>query len=183
VLYLIGGPPRTGKSALALAFLRQERVPWLSTDVVRTLLRRVVPSIEEADAGFDRTEELIRLMRPFIDQIIEVCLGQASDYLIEGVEILPSDVARFRELFGPTSCCFLGDSRASAAGLRDYRGENPWHVAFTDEELERMATGIRRWSERTAEGCTRAGVDYVDMGVEGFERGIARGLELLLRAS
>jgi hypothetical protein len=179
-LYLVGGPPRTGKSALALAFLRQQRVPWLSTDVIRTLLRRVVPSIDEADGGFDRIEELTRVMRPFIHQTIEVCLAQTSDYLIEGVEILPPDVDGFRERFGPTRCCFLGDSRASGAGLLDYRGENPWHAEHTEEELERMASSIRRWTDRTAADCTRAGVDYVDMGAEGFERGIATCLELLL---
>ncbi len=177
--YLVGGPPRTGKSALALALLRRHGVPRLSTDVFRTVLRRVVRVIDEADAGFDHIDRLAQAMRPYIGHTIEVCLYQSHDYLIEGVEILPADISGYEARFGETRSCFLGDPTVSAADLRAYRGENPWHQMHTDSELEQMADRIRWWSGRTAEQCRRHGRDYIDMGWTGFEDGIARGLALL----
>src|SRR5213593_1668262 len=52
MLYLVGGPPRTGKSALGLAFLKARGVPWLSLDVMRTVLRRIVQEVDDVDGGF-----------------------------------------------------------------------------------------------------------------------------------
>ena len=43
VLYLVGGPPRVGKSALGQRLLKDEGIAWLPTDVIRTVLRRVLP--------------------------------------------------------------------------------------------------------------------------------------------
>ncbi|MGH3254928.1 MAG: hypothetical protein ACRDOU_05870 [Streptosporangiaceae bacterium] len=41
VLFLVGGPPWVGKSSLAQQLLATDGIPWLSTDVIRTVLRRV----------------------------------------------------------------------------------------------------------------------------------------------
>jgi predicted kinase len=49
ILYLLGGAPRVGKSALAQRLLETEGIPWLPTDVVRTVLRRVLPELDAAD--------------------------------------------------------------------------------------------------------------------------------------
>ena len=42
-LYLVGGAPRVGKSKLAQKLVETEGIPWLPTDIVRTVLRRVLP--------------------------------------------------------------------------------------------------------------------------------------------
>ena len=49
VLYLVGGAPRVGKSALAQHLLENDGIPWLPTDVVRTVLRRVLPELDSVD--------------------------------------------------------------------------------------------------------------------------------------
>lgn len=103
-----------------------------------------------------------------------------TTYLIEGFEILPTDVGGYEARFGETRSCFLGDSAISAADLRAYRGENPWHEVHAQSELEGMASRIPRWSAQTAEERRRHGRDYIHMGQTGFEDGIARGLALLL---
>jgi 2-phosphoglycerate kinase len=46
VLYLVGGAPRVGKSALAQRLLEADGIPWLPTDVIRTVLRRVLPGLD-----------------------------------------------------------------------------------------------------------------------------------------
>lgn len=45
VLYLVGGLPRVGKSALAQRLQKSEGIPRLPTDVVRTVLRHVLPEL------------------------------------------------------------------------------------------------------------------------------------------
>jgi 2-phosphoglycerate kinase len=50
-LLLVGGPGRVGKSSLAHQLLLSEGIPWLSTDVLRTVLRRVLPELDELDQG------------------------------------------------------------------------------------------------------------------------------------
>jgi 2-phosphoglycerate kinase len=48
-LYLVGGAPRVGKSSLAWRLLQTDGIPWLPTDVLRTVLRRVLPQLDAID--------------------------------------------------------------------------------------------------------------------------------------
>jgi 2-phosphoglycerate kinase len=48
-LYLVGGAPRVGKSSLAQRLLETDGIPWLPTDVLRTVLRRVLPELDAID--------------------------------------------------------------------------------------------------------------------------------------
>ena len=48
-VYLVGGPARVGKSALAQRLLLSDGIQWLPTDVLRTVLRRVLPELDELD--------------------------------------------------------------------------------------------------------------------------------------
>ena len=180
MLYLVGGAPRTGKSSLAMAMLRTHGVPWLPTDVVRHILRRTMPEIDAIESGPDYIEGLAQLMHPIVEELIELCLGQARDYLIEGVEILPAHVEGHAARFGQIHACFLGDSLASAGTLRAYQGENPWHQDQTDAQLEAMATAIRERSARVEEQCRHVGLDYIDVGRVGFQGMIEQGLEVLV---
>jgi 2-phosphoglycerate kinase len=179
VLYLIGGPTRTGKSALGLAMLRAHGIPWMATDVVRHMLRSTVPEIDAIERGEGSMEDRVRVMRPFVGQLIELCLGQAPDFLVEGVEIVPDDVAGYSDRFGETRACFVGDPRASTASLRAYRGVNPWHQTHTDAELEAFAAPIRAWSAHVEDRCRELGLGYIDVGRSSFDEMIERGLEIL----
>jgi hypothetical protein len=49
ILYLVGGASRVAKSVLAQRLLETEGIPWLPTDVLPTVLRRVVPELDAAD--------------------------------------------------------------------------------------------------------------------------------------
>jgi hypothetical protein len=179
-LYLVGGSARSGKSALGLTLLRERGVPWLSTDIVRTVLRDADPRIEEADTRPPDLERLATVMRPFIEHTIGVCLAVSPIYLIEGVEILPADVAEYATRFGETRACFLGNTRISAGDLRDYHGDNPWHEDLSDADLEHVATRIRDSSQRLAAKCDQHGSVFIDMGLVGFQPGLREGMRVLL---
>jgi hypothetical protein len=49
VIYLVGGAPRVGKSSLAQRILAIDGIPWLPTDVIRTVVRQVAPEVDAID--------------------------------------------------------------------------------------------------------------------------------------
>jgi hypothetical protein len=113
-LYLVGGAPRVGKSSLAHRLLELDGIPWLPTDVLRTVLRRVLPQFDAVDQDPVDALLLAELMYPHVEQAAEVCAEEAERFLIEGFELSPSFVARLQAALGQTEVrgCFLGTARS-----------------------------------------------------------------------
>jgi hypothetical protein len=143
VIYLVGGPPRAGKSSLAQRMLAADGIPWLPTDVIRTVVRRVAPDVDAADQDPVDAAALAEIMYPHIEQAAEVCAEEADQFLIEGFELAPSYPARLRTALGQTEirACFLGHSSFSAADLAGYRGPKP--QAESDFVIWRTARGCQ----------------------------------------
>jgi hypothetical protein len=129
VLYLVGGPPRVGKSSLARRLVVAESIPWLPTDVLRTVLRRVLPELDAIDHDPVDAARLAEFMYPHIEQAAEVCAEEAEQFLIEGFELSPSYPARLHtDLDGvEVRACFLGHATFSIYDLATYRGPKPQH--------------------------------------------------------
>lgn len=170
-MYLVGGPARVGKSALAQRLLLSDGIPWLPTDVLRTVLRRVLPELDELDQGNVSAAAVGELMYPHIEQAVEVCGEEAEQFLVEGPDIVPSMVARLSTaLPGITlRSCFLGSVGFSAEDLASYRGPKPQHEGARRAELDADTAWIRQESDRYRRECTRLGLPYIDVGVLGFE--------------
>jgi hypothetical protein len=143
------------------------------------VLGRALPHIAELDS-FERIDDLVPAIRPYIQHTIDLCVGQSRDYLIEGIEILPGDIADYEKRYGGVRACFLGNTTLRASELRSYRGENPWHASYDNGELERLTAAIRRWSAETAERCGMVGQPFIDIGTVGFDRGVTDASEALL---
>jgi hypothetical protein len=91
ILYLLGGVPRVGKSTLAQRLLATDGIPWLPTDVVRTVMRRVLPELDAVDQDPVDAARLAELMYPHIQQAAEVCVEEAEQFLTEGFELAGFD--------------------------------------------------------------------------------------------
>jgi 2-phosphoglycerate kinase len=78
VLYLVGGAPRVGKSSLAQRLLDIYGIPWLPTDVLRTVLRRVLPELDAIDQDPVDASLLAEVMYPHVEQAAEVCAEEAT---------------------------------------------------------------------------------------------------------
>ena len=63
-VYLVGGPARVGTSSLAHRLMRGDGIAWLPTDVLRTVLRRVLPELDDLDQGDVSAAEVGELMYP-----------------------------------------------------------------------------------------------------------------------
>ncbi len=155
-LYLVGGAPRVGKSSLAHRLLETDGIPWLPTDVLRTVLRRVLPA--------------------------EVCAEEYERFLIDGFELSPSYPARLRAALEGTAvwACFLGHEGFAVEDLVGYRGPKPQHHGASREELRQAAAWIRRRSRELRQECAAVGVPYVDVGEVGFEAAMVRARGHLL---
>ena len=77
-LYLVGGAPRVGKSSLAQRLLELDGIPWLPTDVLRTVLGRVLPPLDAIDQDPVDPWRLAELVSPYVEQAAEVCAQEAE---------------------------------------------------------------------------------------------------------
>jgi hypothetical protein len=181
-VYLVGGPARVGKSSLAQRLLLGDGIAWLPTDVLRTVLRRVLPELDDLDQGDVPAAVVGELMYPHIEQAVEVCGEEAEQFLIEGPDIVPSMVARLSAaLPGITiRACFLGNVGLSGGDLASYRGPKPQHEDASRAELDAAAAWIRRDSDYYRCECARLGLPYVDVGGLGFDAAMTEARRHLL---
>jgi hypothetical protein len=181
-VYLVGGPVRVGKSSLAQWLLRSDGIAWLPTDVLRTVLRRVLPELDDLDQGDVSAAAVGELMYPHIEQAVEVCSEEAERFLIEGPDIVPSMVPRLSAaLPGITlQACFLGNAGFSGDDLASYRGPKPQHQGASRAELDATAAWIRRDSDYYRQECARLVLPYVDIGVLGFDTAMVEARHHLL---
>jgi hypothetical protein len=184
-LYLVGGAPRVGKSSLAQRLLATDGIPFLPADVLRTVLRRVLPKLDAIDQDPVDAVLLAEFMYPHIEQAAEVCVEEAERFLIEGFELSPSYIARLRAALGPVEVrgCFLGHGSFSIEDLAGYRGPKPQHRGASRAELGEAAAWIRQRSRQLRDECGDAGVPYVDVGELGFEAAMRKARRLLLGRS
>ena len=169
-LYPVGGAPRVGKSSLARRLLELDQIPFLPTDVLRTVLRRVLPELDAIDQDPVDASQLAEFMYPHIEQAAEVCVEEAACFLIEGFDLSPSYPARLQAALARTEVrgCFLGHGLFSVEDLAGYRGPKPQHCGAARAELGEAAAWIRRRSRQLREECGAARVPYVDVGGAGL---------------
>ncbi len=182
ILYLVGGPPRVGKSSLAQRLLDLDRIPWLPTDVLRTVLRRVVPELDAIDQDPVDASLLSELMYPHIEKAAEVCAEENKRFLIVGFELSAAYPARLGAALHNIKirACFLGNRSFSTDELAGYQGPKPQHRGATRDELKEAASWIRRRSQQLHEECLNAGVAYIDVGEVGFETAMFNARRQLL---
>ena len=183
IVYLVGGAPRVGKSSLAQRLLAVDGIPWLPTDVIRTVVRRVAPDVDTADQDPVDAAALAEVMYPHIQKAAEVCAEEASRFLIEGFELAPSYPMRLRSALGGTEIrgCFLGHGSFSAEDLAGYRGPKPQSERdLSPRELRDSASWIRQRSRQLRQQCEALSVPYVDVGEAGFDAALTEARCLLL---
>jgi hypothetical protein len=172
ILYLVGGPPRVGKSSLAQRLVLTEGISWLPTDVLRTVLRRVRTDLDAVDQDPVDAERLAEVMYPHIEQAAEVCAEEADRFLIEGFELAPWYPARLQAALDGVEirACFLGHRTFSTSDLVSYHGPKPQHEnEASPAELTAAAAWIRQRSHQLAHQCATAALPYVDVGEHGFQ--------------
>lgn len=154
-IFLIGGPPRTGKSSLARRLMTDCHIPFVSTDMLLHMLR----SLDRAPAGDYSGSP--RLPGNALLELAKSAIWTLDppDYTIEGDDVDPHTVPGFRTI-ATTSACFLGNEHATAESLGDSGG---WTAQLDARELDELAATIRTTSIELRSSCQRLGLPYVDI--------------------
>lgn len=114
MLYLIGGAPRVGKSVVAKQLMKETGVPWLSTDVLRSVLCEVASEesrkklfpyagASDNDVVFAETIDTIVAqqlteacsMKVGLEKFMQHQLDVHDDFILEGVHLLPEHISDF----------------------------------------------------------------------------------------
>ncbi len=172
MIYLIGGPPRVGKTTLASIALKEAQIASCSTDMLAMMLERGAPGLGvHHDFGARKTAALAPFLRPFLHcaQIVN------ADYLVEGDVITPAFVDSLRPQLKAVRSVFLGNTRLTEADLRLVPG---WLGGREAGAYAQARRDIIAASKNLRDECAQTGHTYVEMG-DGWNAGLRAAADVL----
>ena len=121
MIYLIGGAPRCGKTILSKQIAQQKNIPWISTDMIRSIVLACTPKAQMnkkfpyeklqqekqatpyQDVNFNPPRRLLlaeiaesKSLWPSIRKMIEHLIDCELDYVLEGVHLMPGLVSQLK---------------------------------------------------------------------------------------
>src|SRR3989339_1435468 len=107
MISLIGGAPRLGKSIVATRLMEKRTMPVISTDDLYVKFTRD-SGMQFAQVMHLPTEEIVQILlreahaiEVFLQEFIGQQMKAQTDFVLEGVHLLPSLVRRFHRQYGP----------------------------------------------------------------------------------
>jgi hypothetical protein len=171
-----------GKSTLAHVLLRTDRIPWLPTDVIRTVLRRVLPELDAVDGDPVDAVRLAELMYPHIEQAAEVCAEEAQRFLIEGFELAGHTRSGCAVRWWAMCSGLLPRAWHVLRGRSDLlpRPETQHEAQASPAELDQAAGWIRQRSHHLRDECCHLGKPYIDVDEPGHQVAMRHARRLLI---
>ena len=167
MIYLVGGAPRAGKSVLAQRVSAKLRIGWISTDVLRELL--ALRDAERTKAEWNATPEMIagkaEKFYPYLERFVWGISSLADNYLIEGVELLPSQVMTLSAQYQVRSV-FLGCSEMTMERFDRFPGRSRGYAALPDMMRRQIVHDVPLWSEFIHRQAEQFGYPYIDMACD-----------------
>lgn len=196
-IILIGGMPTAGKSTIAEGVSKHFRLPWISTDQIRTIMKSVADrgsfpelfndtdySAEDFLNKFLAQEIADMVFRQSIEtwngiqELIENDWTWRSGVVIEGVNILPFLV---KESYGENNnvkAVFLSDSNEQRISQVVYnRGLFDDADKYSDSVKAKEVEWVKIFNKKLIEDATMAGYPVVDIAKNSDD--LQKVLELL----
>jgi len=176
MVYLIGGPPRCGKSSLANVLLQKNKVPYLATDIVVNMLKNVAPELGVTPKkSFSENAEIFF---PYLEQFVELARYDENNYCVEGCVIMPKQVTELSKKY-KVRAVFLGFSKLKVEEIMKYMGSNKWMEGKSKKEQRNIKDSIIERSMTVKNECEKYGYRYFDMA-EGFEKQLEKAYQYLV---
>lgn len=164
MIYLIGGAPRAGKSLLGQRLCTTLKVGWVSTDLLIELLR--VKNAAGIKVAWNASPEAIKANAewffPYLERFIWGVSSLTDQYVIEGVDFLPAQVAQLSTQY-PIRTVFLGCSRMTLECLDQFPGCSQGYGNLPEALRHQIVEDVPRWSAFIRQEAERFGYAYVDM--------------------
>ena len=188
MIYLIGGPPRCGKSTAARRLSAVTGACWFPADYVGSMVTGYIPEpdrdtlwpysplgADERYATFS-AEEIIASYRTrartswlALESFVAYALYEGRDFVVEGYHVEPEFAHRMVSEYGEGSVraaflCKL-DEADIVAGIAKGVPENDWLVSGVTEEgaYPRVAAMVSRYSEIVRGEAERYGLPWFGM--------------------
>jgi 2-phosphoglycerate kinase len=194
MIYLLGGPPRVGKSTISRAIPKKYGISVVSTDSLGSVLENVLdpeaepglfvftrfnemPAADRINLMVENTPELInytieesravwKAVKPFILKEKEEC----RDVLIEGVAVLPELVRQIKNI--DYRVVFIGnqgnENKKNIKKGAD-NNEHDWMRYASDEYIGAFATFVVRMSAYIEQEARKYGFSYIEMDGRPFQ--------------
>ena len=163
MIILIGGAPRAGKSILCQQVSAKLDMGWISTDLLVELLR--MKKEEHVKVEWNATPEAITANAewffPYLERFIWGVISMAENYVVEGVDFLPAQVAQLSTHYQIRSV-FLGCSQMTLETFDQFPGRSGGYSRLPDEMRRQIVEDVPRWSEFIHREAKRFGYPYFD---------------------
>ena len=163
MIYLIGGPPRSGKSTLAKLLSKKLKISWISTDTLESVVsvytsrtdypKRFPKNIlrertkQSNDMMYERfsAKEIVEAYRKqakacwrAVETVIECEIKEGNDFILEGAQLHPEFVFRLQSKFGKEQMkvMFLTktDPELIVDGAKKNLAKSDWFLQKTENE-------------------------------------------------
>ncbi|HZO72153.1 MAG TPA: hypothetical protein VFB60_08110 [Ktedonobacteraceae bacterium] len=171
MIYLIGGAPRAGKSILAQRLCTTLKVGWISTDLLMVLLK--VKGATGIKVKWDASPEAITANAewffPYLERFIWGVSSLTDNYVIEGVDFLPAQVAQLSTQY-PIRMVFLGCSSMTLEHFDQFPGLSKGYSGLPEALRRQIVQDVPHWSAFIRQEAERLGYAYVDMADDFSQR-------------
>jgi 2-phosphoglycerate kinase len=193
MIFLLGGPPRVGKSIISHEIRQKHAVSVVSTDTLGAVLENVLSPESAPDlfvfGTFNKMPiaERVKLLKNNPAEVIDYVRKEShvvwkaveafirrendeeQDVLVEGVAVLPELVGRLDHI--PHRVVFIGNQgknhkaniKKSAEG-----NEHDWMRNVSDQYISAFAMFVTRMSAYIEQEAKKYGFEYIEMDKELF---------------
>ncbi|EKE19363.1 MAG: hypothetical protein ACD_9C00039G0002 [uncultured bacterium] len=207
MIYLIGGPPKCGKTTLAKTFSKSAGIPWVSTDTLQCVIQPYMDKetlsekfptsaqrCKDNDEKYSKysTQEIVDAYKiqaetayQAIEMFVECEIVDGNDYIVEGYHIEPELAEKLKSKFpDKIKNIFLvkSDTDKFVADIKKSTTPNDWIIARThdDETFSKIAEMICEYGNYFKTESEKYGFDVLNMD-DDFEIKIQEAVDYLMR--
>lgn len=193
MIFLLGGPPKVGKSIIANEIRKKHAVSVVSTDALGVVLENVLSPESTPDLfvfdEFNRMPmtERVKLITENPAKLIdyvkkESCIvwkavnafirrenDEGRDVMIEGVAVLPELVSQLDDI--PYRVVFIGNQgKSHAENIKKFAEENEhdWIRDGSDQYIRAFAVFVNRMSTCIEQDAKKYGFRYIEIDKDVF---------------
>ncbi len=196
MIYLIGGPPKCGKTTLAKKLAQEHRISWISADTLQNIVWAYTPKNDhaslfphsysrgESNDEFYSKHSPQQIIKNYIAQgktsydaismIAETYLADKDDFIVEGYQVTPEIADRILKKFGKeyVKAVFLikHDEQKFIKDIHKSTTPADWIIRKTKNEATfgLIATMIAEYSLYFEKEANKYGLEIFNMD-NGFE--------------